>query len=364
MKTIPIISVVVLCYNHEKLLGHTLDFFEKQTCKEFELILIDNNSSDGSFEILEQFEKSNPTMDIKVIRNTVSFIAEGRKLGVENSNGMYVMLHDGDDWIEYDCIEKYRNIVLRNEYPDCVYGGQQNVDENGNVLAREIFGKNPSFWMKNSLHGFLFKKELFTICVKPFYHTFWEDFYVCMELKPLINSAVFLPEFLYNYYSGYSNSSANNPRIKMFSFTDKSVKRGDRFATINGFWVPALEDIFCEMKNLLPSLQNREEAAMCEYQFIRHYYSCIFTGIRGLTFKQSMIVYKKFRQIMRKYYPQYYHNSLIKLFGDNGYGGRFKRNIWLCAHLERMDIKMQGSFFMSGLILVYLLCDNLKMYKK
>ncbi len=62
--------VVVAFFNEEELIKDTLNGLCRQTDKNFSIILVDNNSTDGSREIIDEFSKNNPDMSIKVIEET------------------------------------------------------------------------------------------------------------------------------------------------------------------------------------------------------------------------------------------------------------------------------------------------------
>ena len=101
----PLVSIIVPVYNIEKYVGNCLESLIKQTYKNIEIIVIDDNSTDKSLSICQKFEKKDPR--VKVISNKKNKgISAVRTKGINESLGDFVMYVDGDDWIDVDCIEK------------------------------------------------------------------------------------------------------------------------------------------------------------------------------------------------------------------------------------------------------------------
>jgi len=100
-----------------ELFFHSLEI---QTCKDFEVILVDDHSDDGTYVKLIEFSKSS-SIRFRLLRNDVnSGPGVARNLGIENAEGDYVMFLDADDWIEKDCIEQI-NTVLNSSGADLLF---------------------------------------------------------------------------------------------------------------------------------------------------------------------------------------------------------------------------------------------------
>ena len=115
----PQISIIIPVYNAEKYIHRCIDSVISQTFTDFECILIDDCSSDGSPKICDDYAKRDKR--IKVIHKTHN---EGsslaRKIGLENSTSEYVMYIDSDDWIDNDMLEKLYSQAVSQDY-DIVY---------------------------------------------------------------------------------------------------------------------------------------------------------------------------------------------------------------------------------------------------
>lgn len=101
------VSVIVPVYNTEKYLAEAINSVQDQTCQEWELLLINDGSSDGSLEICRKFESEDPR--IRVIDKKNGGVSSARNLGIEEAAGDWLCFLDGDDWLEKNCLETALN---------------------------------------------------------------------------------------------------------------------------------------------------------------------------------------------------------------------------------------------------------------
>lgn len=91
------LSVVVLNYNNKNVIFKNINTLLKfNTIYNYEIVVVDNNSSDGSYEMLKETYKNG---EIVLVRNPKNGCSSGRNLGVENSSREYIMFLDSDQWI-------------------------------------------------------------------------------------------------------------------------------------------------------------------------------------------------------------------------------------------------------------------------
>ena len=111
------VSIIIPCYNCKDLIGETLDGLEKQTCKNFEVICVNDGSTDGSLEYLqEQAEKR--CLDMKVVDKENGGVSSARNKGIEASQGEYLLFLDADDIYNENFVEK---LTYNAEKYDTVY---------------------------------------------------------------------------------------------------------------------------------------------------------------------------------------------------------------------------------------------------
>lgn len=99
------ISVIIPVYNVEEYLHVCINSVLMQTYSDFEIICIDDASTDSSIEILNYF--SNKDSRVKVIRNEKnSGMGHSRNIGMDAAEGKYILFLDSDDWLSLNALEK------------------------------------------------------------------------------------------------------------------------------------------------------------------------------------------------------------------------------------------------------------------
>jgi len=99
----PRLSIIVAVYNIEKWLPKCVDSLLEQTYKDFQLILVDDGSSDGSAKICDYYAKQDGR--IEVIRQKNGGLSKARNSGIEFANGEFLCFVDGDDFCEKDMLQ-------------------------------------------------------------------------------------------------------------------------------------------------------------------------------------------------------------------------------------------------------------------
>lgn len=115
----PLISVIVPVYNAEKYLQRCIDSIISQTFESFELILIDNSSTDSSLAICKKNEGE--FAQIRVLCEEKKGASSARNTGLINALGEYVTFVDSDDTIEIDYLsELYKSIKRHDAGLSCI----------------------------------------------------------------------------------------------------------------------------------------------------------------------------------------------------------------------------------------------------
>lgn len=104
------LSVITVNWNGLKWLDRFLDSLKKQTFKNFEIIVVDNGSTDGSIEFIKI---KYPKVRIIESKNNLGF-SGGNNLGIKVAKGKYILLINNDVWIKKDFLEKFYNFYLRS----------------------------------------------------------------------------------------------------------------------------------------------------------------------------------------------------------------------------------------------------------
>ncbi|RZL47261.1 MAG: glycosyltransferase [Pedobacter sp.] len=147
MQNTPLVTVVCLCYNHEKYVVETLNSVINQTYKNIELIIVDDCSSDNSVFVIREWLKNHPE---------VPFIANSENQGntkafnkaFKISNGAFIIDLAADDVLMEYCVAMQINQFQNSTYNNVgiVYGGLELIDENNNSIGNffEIYHTNTS----------------------------------------------------------------------------------------------------------------------------------------------------------------------------------------------------------------------------
>lgn len=96
----PVVSIIVPFYNAQKTIGRCIDSILNQTFKEFELILLDDGSTDDSGQICDEYAEKDAR--IRVVHKENSGVSDTRNQGIAMAKGEYLQFLDGDDWISPD----------------------------------------------------------------------------------------------------------------------------------------------------------------------------------------------------------------------------------------------------------------------
>lgn len=128
-----LISVIVPVYDVEKYLPKCIESILAQTLQAFELILIDDGSSDKCGVICEDYAMRD--FRIKVFHKENGGVSSARNYGIERASGKYISFIDSDDWIENDMLQVLFEL-LTDYQADLAICGLQKEDEEGNILFK------------------------------------------------------------------------------------------------------------------------------------------------------------------------------------------------------------------------------------
>jgi len=130
----PHCSVVIPVYNSETTIKQAVESVLNQTYADFELIVVDDGSSDHSFEMLKNLAKRDGR--IRLLKNQENRgVAFARNRGIEASIGKYLALLDSDDLWLPDKLDRQISFMEKKECPlsHCSYGF---IDHEGNLLGK------------------------------------------------------------------------------------------------------------------------------------------------------------------------------------------------------------------------------------
>mgnify|MGYP000295399446 FL=1 len=131
------ISIVIPCYNVEKYVEKCIKSIMNQTYSELEVIVIDDKSTDGTYDVLLKLKKEYNDRFILLQNEKNSGLAYTRNFGVKKATGKYIGFIDSDDYVAPDYYEVLAEKIL-NDKSDLVVNDIQLVDESGNNIGNVV----------------------------------------------------------------------------------------------------------------------------------------------------------------------------------------------------------------------------------
>lgn len=240
---IPAVSVIVPLYNVEKYIAETLNSVLGQTLKNFEMIVVDDCSTDKSCEIVESFiPKFDGRLKLIHMKKNSGCAGLPRNKGVEFSRGKYIYFLDSDDVITVNSLETFykiaeyyqADILLAKKYfiskgigknflKQAVLVGDltdttvklltDNLAVRLNIWGKNYFEVSPG--LKFSRRDFLVENEI------KFLPIMQEDSYWTFELICLAKKVILLPHVF--YFVRRSDSNSLSTQALNLNFTTKSI---------------------------------------------------------------------------------------------------------------------------------------------
>lgn len=237
MSYIPKVSIIIPVYNTERYLCRCLDSVLGQTFTEFELLLIDDGSSDGSGLICEEYAKKD--MRIRVFHKKNNGVACARQWGMDYVRGEYFIHVDSDDWIESNMLErmlgvaeeKQAEIVITDFFVDRKDGKRIYKKQRPSLLCVNILLQE---MLNGKLIGTLWNKLIRTDLWKTHNVCFVDNINYCedvLALAQLLQHSArifYLPHAFYHYCDENSESITRNYTI------DTYVQRKKYISALNG----------------------------------------------------------------------------------------------------------------------------------
>ena len=264
----PLISIIVPVYNSRQYLDECIRGVLNQSYPEWELLLLDDGSTDDSCELCKKHSQYDSR--IIVLSKENSGVSSTRNLGIEMSKGKYIMFLDSDDyWQDQHFLKTFVELAENNDL-DIVRGEWEEVDRNGNFSGRSDFltkRKNYEGKVLNSatFYSEIINKEYFSVlCLYKKsalgdvrFNTdkvFLEDaeFYLDLCLKKM--ACMYTPVFFYAYRKHSNSVSVKyvpNKFRDALGFTlvcfDKSCETTDKLLSLK-YKIEGIKNYFFDLQ--------------------------------------------------------------------------------------------------------------------
>ena len=132
----PKVSVIIPCYNSEKHLQKAVDSVLQQSLESFEIILVDDGSTDKTPYLLQQLKMSDLRIDVITHAKNMG-LGPARNSGIEQAGGEYIFFLDSDDYIHPNTFEVFYELASSQNLD--ILQGRYVIHENNN---KELYPKN------------------------------------------------------------------------------------------------------------------------------------------------------------------------------------------------------------------------------
>ncbi len=315
----PTVSIIVPVYNVEKYLERCLDSLLNQTAEvSYEIVCIDDCSSDGSSGILSSYNQRFPSL-VKALKNSKNLgLGATRDRGVREASGDYLMFVDSDDYVRDDYLEHYLN-AMQADPCDIVIGGY--IDTDG---MRETIHLLPhSQWTE-----LCFSSACAKLYRKSFIQTNHLEFTdIRYAEDTLFNLFAFAknPKCTVIDYAGYFYF-ANPSSITREKAYDKQLER-----TLSSLYRSFLRS--AEYAGL-----PQEKREMVEYSYVADMLSTILLFARGCGKDVMSDKHRFFKEDLMDIFPAYRENPHLSLIGPKGQRAKIRIGVSLFVLFDRIHM--------------------------
>ena len=140
------VSILIPAYNCEDTLRRSLDSVLNQTYKDFEVIFVNNNSTDSTEEIAASYSDK---MNIKIVDCLEPGIVPALNTGLKVCSGKWIARQDGDDYWYPEKLQKQIEFLQKNPGVEILGTQIRLLDEDGNIEEMGTFGKEVRYCLEN-----------------------------------------------------------------------------------------------------------------------------------------------------------------------------------------------------------------------
>lgn len=227
----PLFSIIVACYNVEKYIKKCITSILRQDFKDYELIVVDDGSTDNTGEIIKQLQSKNEFIYLRKQNGGLSSV---RNYGIKHASGTYIIHFDGDDFVDQNWLTSVSNVVFRNN-PDMIFWGGNAVNECGQPLVngvnqlydeREVSSEDCLYYLgqdrvKNWSWGFAFKKDILNGIDESLYpeKISYEDLASTYKIVAKSNKIYFINGSPYQY-TQHQGTITKSPSLSQYNDLD------------------------------------------------------------------------------------------------------------------------------------------------
>lgn len=233
----PLVSIITPCYNSEGFITETINSVISQDYKQWELIIVDDKSTDETCKIVENFMQLHRNIRLIQLENNGG-VANARNVGLKETNGKYIAFLDSDDvWLK-EKLSKQVAYMEEKSLPMsfCAYN---RINEEGDIISKKIevpFNVNynqllshnviifsTSMTLKSAIGDLKFKKAGHEDWI------FWLDLFKKCGAGYGINE----PLALYRI----RNNSVSSNKLKVIGYTWKILRESEKIGLFKSIYL-------------------------------------------------------------------------------------------------------------------------------
>lgn len=288
------VSIIIPVYNTEKYLKRCLDSISSQTYKNLEIILVNDGSTDNSYDICISYQKKDSRYNI--INKSNGGVSSARNEGIKIASGEYICFFDSDDEIEHNMIEKLlKNFIDYNvDLSICDYNILNNKIKKKSQIKSFLISSKEEYHKNYKIYqGYLWNKMFKTSIVKQI--SFDNDIHCCEDELFITKYVEFCKTFfydntkLYNYYIR-SNSSSGTQKINKRQVT-KIIARERELEILKKYDFDIYKDYYISHFLAMNDIYHRYEYHIVEKkQLNKMYKELLYNKSLGCSFKISIFI--------------------------------------------------------------------------
>lgn len=238
----PKVSIISPVYNAEKYLSKCIDSILQQTLSEWELLLINDGSTDASAEICNIYKSKDNR--IKVFHQQNKGVSAARTTGLENAKGQYIIHVDSDDWIEPDMLKDLYSKAQHDAADVVICDFFYDNDSRHTYIKQKPSALTPSVVLKElfqQLHGSCWNKLVKRTCYSAYHISFptglnyCEDLITWIQLFQHNNIKISYLARAYYHYVAHKASITNNFTKETFEMRQKYIDLLIQYLPDKGF---------------------------------------------------------------------------------------------------------------------------------
>ena len=132
----PLITVYITNHNYQKYISKSITSVLNQNFKNFELIIIDDGSTDNSIKEIEKFTKKNK--EIIFIKQKKKGLVASNNIAINIARGKYIMRLDADDWLDTNALKIMYSAINKNKDIAMVFPDYYEVNSEGKIISKFI----------------------------------------------------------------------------------------------------------------------------------------------------------------------------------------------------------------------------------